>query len=280
MKKRVPASEQTRKRIEELISGVNGKAERSDLVKFAAQLIIEEALESEVQAELGREYYARGDDGGPAQRLSARQARFAPRAASSMRCRRCAVSPAGAARCVEALSGRSEELERLAIEMYARGLSVRDIEAAFVDESGRCVLSKSAVSLVTERLWTDYQALRAAIYPSTTSCTCSSTASRSGCTWASRAKRCSPPGALRARETRCYWGCCPGTKEDTVSCKEFLRDLKSRGLADPLLVVTDGAPGLIRAVEEVFPAELTTALSGAPDQESGSQGTGGVVARG
>jgi transposase-like protein len=51
-------------------------------------------------------------------------------------------------------------------------------------------------------------------------------------------------------------GLLPGTKEDTVSCKEFLRDLKSRGLADPLLVVTDGAPGLIRAVEEVFPRSL------------------------
>ena len=35
------------------------------------------------------------------------------------------------------ISGRSEELERLAIEMYARGLSRRDIEAAFRDESGR-----------------------------------------------------------------------------------------------------------------------------------------------
>ena len=29
-----------------------------------------------------------------------------------------------------ALAGRTEELERVAIEMYARGLSVRDIEAA------------------------------------------------------------------------------------------------------------------------------------------------------
>ena len=46
----------------------------------------------------------------------------------------------------DALKGRTEELERLAIEMWARGLSVRDIEAAFVDEGGRCVLSKSAVS--------------------------------------------------------------------------------------------------------------------------------------
>lgn len=55
MKKRVPASTTTRKRIEDLISGVEGKAERSDLVKLAAQLIIEEALEGEVQEQLGRE---------------------------------------------------------------------------------------------------------------------------------------------------------------------------------------------------------------------------------
>jgi transposase-like protein len=33
----------------------------------------------------------------------------------------------------------------------------------------------------------------------------------------------------------------------------FLQDLKRRGLCDSLLVATDGAPGLIRAVEECFP---------------------------
>ena len=39
------------------------------------------------------------------------------------------------------LGKRTEELERLAVEMYARGLSVRDIEAAFTDETGRSLLS-------------------------------------------------------------------------------------------------------------------------------------------
>ena len=48
----------------------------------------------------------------------------------------------------------------------------------------------------------------------------------------------------------------PGTKEDTASCTAFFEDLKRRGLADPLLVVTDGAPGLIRAVETCFPRAL------------------------
>ena len=45
----------------------------------------------------------------------------------------------------------------------------------------------------------------------------------------------------------------PGTKEDTESCRAFFEDLRRRGLGDPLLVMTDGAPGLIRAVEECFP---------------------------
>jgi putative transposase len=45
----------------------------------------------------------------------------------------------------------------------------------------------------------------------------------------------------------------PGTKEDTASCREFFQDLRRRGLPDPLLVVSDGAPGLIRAIEDCFP---------------------------
>jgi transposase-like protein len=44
-----------------------------------------------------------------------------------------------------------------------------------------------------------------------------------------------------------------GTKEDTASCREFFQDLRRRGLADPLLVVSDGAAGAIRAIEKCFP---------------------------
>jgi Transposase, Mutator family len=54
--------------------------------------------------------------------------------------------------------GRTEELEILAVEMYARGLSTRDIEAVFADTDGRSLLSRSAVSEVTERLWAEYEA--------------------------------------------------------------------------------------------------------------------------
>ena len=57
----------------------------------------------------------------------------------------------------ESLKGRTQALEDLAVELLARGLSVRDIEDAFRDESGRLLLSRTAVSEIGERLWADYQ---------------------------------------------------------------------------------------------------------------------------
>jgi transposase-like protein len=56
------------------------------------------------------------------------------------------------------LDGNSEVLERLVTEMYARGLSTRDVEDAFRDATGELLISKSAVSGITDRLWEDYQA--------------------------------------------------------------------------------------------------------------------------
>jgi transposase-like protein len=58
----------------------------------------------------------------------------------------------------ENLAGRTQALEDLAVELYARGLSTRDIEDAFRDESGRRLLSRAAVSEITERLWAEYEA--------------------------------------------------------------------------------------------------------------------------
>jgi len=48
----------------------------------------------------------------------------------------------------------------------------------------------------------------------------------------------------------------PGTKEDTASCREFFQDMRRRGLPDALLVASDGAPGVIRAIEECLPRSL------------------------
>jgi len=56
------------------------------------------------------------------------------------------------------LRGHTDVLQRLVTEMYARGLSTRDIEDAFRDITGHCLISASAVSELTDRLWEDYEA--------------------------------------------------------------------------------------------------------------------------
>ena len=44
-----------------------------------------------------------------------------------------------------------------------------------------------------------------------------------------------------------------GSKEDAETVTAFFQDMRARGLGDPLLVVPDGAPGIVKALETCFP---------------------------
>ena len=44
-----------------------------------------------------------------------------------------------------------------------------------------------------------------------------------------------------------------GSKEDTETVSAFFQDMRARALNDPLLVVSDGAAGIIKAIETCFP---------------------------
>jgi putative transposase len=58
---RIPASERTREKLRALMDGRSEVEDgRSELVRLAVRLIIEEALEGEARDALGCEYYARG----------------------------------------------------------------------------------------------------------------------------------------------------------------------------------------------------------------------------
>ena len=59
----------------------------------------------------------------------------------------------------------------------------------------------------------------------------------------------------------------------------LLRGPEAQRAADPLLVVTDGAPGLIRAVDSPLPAGPPPTMSRPSNAESARQGAGGDVAR-
>jgi putative transposase len=77
----------------------------------------------------------------------------------------------------------------------------------------------------------------------------------SGCTPAPRPSRCWPPG-ISPLTAAAFIGLGPGTGESADAWHDFLQDLKDRGLPSPLLVISDGAPGLITAIEQAFPKAL------------------------
>jgi putative transposase len=162
-----------------------------------------------------------------------------------------------------------QALEDLAVELYARGLLTRDIEDAFTDDSGRRLLSRAAVSEITERLWAEYEAfikrdLFVYLYVDGI---------------AERLRAGQPREAVIAA-----WGIgedgrkvllhlMAGSKEDTETVRAFFQDMRARGLGDPLLVVSDGAPGVIRAIRRMLPALGASALPGAPDAQFGGEGS-------
>lgn len=156
-----------------------------------------------------------------------------------------------------ALGRRSPALEKLAVEMYARGLSTRDIEdllKELSDEQDQLLLSRSAVSRVTEVLWEEFEAFAKrdlssfdvvylfcdAVYESLRQ--------QAGCrqailvTW-----------AVLSDGSKVLLHLSMGNKESADAWLEHLRSLVSRNLPVPLTITTDGAPGLIKAVEAMWP---------------------------
>lgn len=256
MAKRVPASMQTRQLLSDLIEGRLGSpGGRAELVKLATRLIVEEALEAECRDVLGRDYYERGAEEGRGYRNGVRTGRLktaegmvdfgAPQVSGREEPFRSEIR--------EHLKGRTEALEGLAVELLARGLSVRDIEDAFRDESGRLLLSRTAVSELGEQLWADYQDFAArdlgeheVVYLFVDGI----------------AERIRP--GQRREPVMAAWGftatgakvllsLMAGSKEDTETVTAFFQDMRARGLGDPLLVVSDGAAGVIKAIETCFP---------------------------
>lgn len=155
------------------------------------------------------------------------------------------------------LGRRSIALDKLVVEMYARGLSTRDIEdllKELSDDGQTTLLSKSSVSQVTEALWEEFEAFAKrdlsdfdvvylfadAVHESLKRQACCTQAVL--VTW----------GVLRDG-SKVLLHMSLGNKESGDSWLEHFRSLVSRGLPTPLTATSDGAPGLIKAIEAMWP---------------------------
>src|SRR3974377_35771 len=147
MATRLPASQRTREELTALIEGrLSTASGKDELVKLGTRLIVEEALEGEAGDAVGRDYYEHGARPGQGYRNGYRPGRLktagggmedsAPQIAGRDEPFRSAIR--------EHLKGHTQRLEDLAIEMLARGLSVRDIEDAFKEETGPLFFSQTS----------------------------------------------------------------------------------------------------------------------------------------
>jgi transposase-like protein len=154
------------------------------------------------------------------------------------------------------LEGNSDVLDRLVTEMYARGLSTRDVEDAFRDATGELLISKSAVSEITDQLWEDYEAFIArdlseipveylftdAVFESLR---------RQGAKEALLVAWC-----IDSEGRKHLLHLAVGNKESEAAWTEFFRNMLSRGMRLPTTVTTDGAPGMIKAVDVAFSSSI------------------------
>lgn len=171
--RKVPPSEVLREEINHsLAGGVEEGTELllSHLAHLGLGYLVQQALEQEQEDFLGRGRYQRrveiGEEGDDEERVARYRNGYERgslrTAEGEVRVKvpqvRGASSPYSS-RLMEFLSGNSEALERLVVEMYARGLSTRDVEECFRDEAtGELMISRSAVSEITDQLWEDYRA--------------------------------------------------------------------------------------------------------------------------
>ena len=141
---------------------------------------------------------------------------------------------------------------------FVRGLSVRDVEATLADALGaEAALSKSTVSRVCEAIKVEFDTWRARdlsdVEPRVP---VPGRLATSACTKDPAAEPVLAAWGITTEGRPVLVGLGPVRASPPTPGPAFLDDMVGRGLRPPLLVVSDGAPGLIAAVELVFPHSL------------------------
>src|ERR1700730_1618609 len=261
VRRTVPPSAEIQASIEELLS--RGSVEDpqkmlSELARLGARLIIQRAVEHEFDAGLGRARYERRPGGPPGKRNGFRPRRLQT-AEGELRIEipqaREAVMPFVSKlfpkwHCKRLL--RTDPLKALIIGGVVRGLSMRDIDS-LCEEAGLGKISRSTVARICAELHERFEAFKrrslyeinlVVLFLDAIYLPVRPSGPKEGviCAWGitENGERALVSVSLGAREA----------KEDWL---ERGRDLIARGLAAPRLVVADGAPGLISAVEEIWP---------------------------
>ena len=267
MRRTVPPSAEIEARIEHMLSvgvGENPRESLSELARLGARLIIQRAVEDEFDAWLGRSRYERRPDGERGLRNYGDGYRngYRPRRVQTAegelqieipQVREAAETFASKLFPRTPKLLRTEPLKALVIGAFVRGLSMRDVED-LCEKAGLGKLSKSTASRMCEELKERFEAFkRRDLYEIRL------TALFLDATFIAVRPDGPKEGVLVAwgfteEGERVLLAVSLGMRESFEDWQTLGRDLIARGLGAPMLIVADGAPGLIKAIEQCWPA--------------------------
>jgi putative transposase len=260
---RVSPTDRIRRHIDELFAQDRPLPEiLEEVARLGAQLLMQAALEAEVTEFLGRDRYARAaltEDARPGSRNGYRDVTVKTTAGpvKLARPKLRGTTEAFASRLFGAHVTKTNALESLVIASFVRGLSVRDVEATLGDALGdQAAISKSTVSAICQQLKEEYQAWAARRLDDVMLDYLFLDASFFRMHPGSPAEPVLAAWGITTEGKPAFIGLAPGTGESADAWHDFLADLKERGLASPLLVISDGAPGLIGSIEQAYPKAL------------------------
>jgi transposase-like protein len=260
---RVSPTDRIRGHIDELFAQDKRLPEiLEDVARLGAQLLLQAALEAEVTEFLGRDRYQRTaacDDARPGSRNGYREVTVKSTAGpvTLSRPKLRGTTEKFASRLFGSHVTKTNALETLVIASFVRGLSVRDVGAALAEALGdQAAISKSTVSAVCQAIKEEYQAWATRRLDGITLDYLFLDASFFRMHPGSPAEPVLAAWGITTGGKPAFLGLAPGSGESADAWHDFLADLKDRGLGSPLLVISDGAPGLIAAIEQAFPKAL------------------------
>ena len=260
---RVSPTDRIRRHIDDLFAEDRPLPEiLEEVARLGAQLLMQAALEAEVTEFLGRDRYARAaltEDARPGSRNGYRDVAVKTTAGpvKLARPKLRGTSEAFASRLFGSHVTKTNALESLVIASFIRGLSVRDVEATLADALGdQAAISKSTVSAICQQIKDEYQAWALRRLDEVMLDYLFLDASFFRMHPGSPAEPVLAAWGITTEGKPAFVGLAPGSGESADAWGDFLADLKDRGLASPLLVISDGAPGLISAIEQAYPKAL------------------------
>jgi len=248
-------SKKARKVIEEGVQEFMEMPPLTELTKIGARMMLQSAMEEEVTAYLQRDYYERNTEAKGSR--SGSKPRSVKIGSGDIGLKMPQVKNAGGpfhSRILPPRMTQMDEIQEIIPLLYMNGLSSRKVKKAVGKLIGKKGLSHQNVLRISGRIVDEFNAWKKRDLSMLQVVYLVLDGVRVGVRAGTKEKEAVLVAwAFLEDGSRELVGVSLGNSESYNAWKGFLEDLMRRGMGAPMLTVIDGCPGLIKAVDEVFP---------------------------